>query len=79
MKTKGKFQVSVKTTAGMWQLDKEWLKIANPSAGIQEKRREELDLKQLEKRRYGRVLKNMAMEQTYKIKVKLPNNGSFDY
>lgn len=62
----------------MWLLDKEWQRKANPEARAEEKRREDFDRKVLEKRRYGRVLKNMAMEQTYKIQVKLPPKEILD-
>jgi hypothetical protein len=63
LKTKGRLQVPVQTSAGHWITDKEWQQKANPFAAEAEKKREDLDKRILEKRRKGRILKNMALEQ----------------
>lgn len=64
--------MQVQTSAGHWITDKDWQLKANPIAREAEKQRESLDRKILEKRRNGRILKNMAMEQQFKIQVKVP-------
>jgi hypothetical protein len=65
--------VPVETSAGHWITDKQWQKKANPVAREEEEKREALDRKILEKRRNGRILKNMALEQQFKIQVKVPS------
>jgi len=61
-KTKGRFLTSLPNTGGMWMLDKEWQRKANPIADQEEKKRDNFDRLILEKRKHGRLLKNMAME-----------------
>ena len=46
---------------------------ANPIAAQAQNDRDNLDKKILEKRRAGRILKNMALESQFKISVKVPN------
>ena len=67
-KTKGKFaaDIGIKSSNQQWSNDKNWQRVANPVARNEEKRLTELDYKLLKKRRDGKLLKNMAMEQTYK-------------
>lgn len=62
MRTKGRLPVEVKTSAQHWITDKVWQLKANPVAADAEKKRDDLDKKILEKRRAGRVLKNLALE-----------------
>jgi len=62
LKTKGRFAGPIETSAGHWIIDKEWQLKANPEFREAEKKRELLDKKLLEKRRNGRILKNMALE-----------------
>ena len=65
---KGKYKVDMRTSAGQWMADKEWQRKANPEARAAELRYMEMDRKYLEKNRKQRQLKNMAMEQQYKMK-----------
>ena len=73
LKTKGRFAGPVQTSAGHWIVDKEWQLKANPVARAAEKERDALDHKLLVKRRDGRILKNQALEQQFKIQVKVPS------
>lgn len=54
------------TPAAQWSVDKDWQRKANSVAREAEKRANEIDQQLLEKRRKGRLLKVLAMEQTYK-------------
>ena len=72
VKTKGRFQIEAKTNAGAWMVDRKWTFLANPDYQAHEKNREELDLKLLVKRQKQKAIQNMALEQQYKITVKLP-------
>ncbi|CDW83295.1 UNKNOWN [Stylonychia lemnae] len=66
-KTKGRFQVQLPNTSDIWRIDRQWQMKSNPLAAQEEIRRDTIDRKILEKRRNQRVLKNLAMEQQYKI------------
>ena len=74
--TKGKFPVDVPTSAGQWLCDKEWQRKANPFSRDAEKKRDDLDTKILEKRRNQRILKILAMDQTFKSKAKKPTGNN---
>jgi hypothetical protein len=63
LRTKGRFPAQVQTSAEHWIVDREWKMKANPIAAEAQNERDALDKKILEKRRAGRLLKNMAMEQ----------------
>ncbi len=65
--------MQIKTSAAHWITDKDWQLKANPVAAQAEHEREALDKRILEKRRAGRILKNQALEQQFKIQVKVPN------
>jgi hypothetical protein len=67
LRTKGRFPVQVLTSAEQWITDRDWKMKANPMAAQAQHDRDALDKKILEKRRAGRILKNMAMEQQFKI------------
>ena len=47
----------------MWKMDKDWKMRSNPIAANEERKRDSLDQRILEKRRNQRILKNQAMEQ----------------
>ena len=55
--------VQVATSAEQWIVDRDWKMKANPIAAQAQHDRDALDKKILEKRRAGRILKNMALEQ----------------
>ena len=67
MNTKGRFYVKIPNTSDMWRIDKQWYNKSNPYAANEEQRIEAIDKKILDKRRNQRVLKNLAMEQQFKI------------
>lgn len=67
-KTKGKFPISVETEGDRWRKDKQWQAKANPVARDAEAKWNQNDLKLLEKRRNQRILKNSAMESSWKNK-----------
>jgi hypothetical protein len=43
LKTKGRFQAPVQTSAGHWIIDKQWQLKANPAFRESERKREEFD------------------------------------
>jgi len=67
--------VAVPSPSALWTKDRSYLRLVNPIAAMQEQRRNDFDRKMLEKRRQGRVLKNMAMKQTYKFGLKAMVNN----
>jgi hypothetical protein len=62
--------VSIKTPAFQWKIDQEWKIKCNPGYQLQETAYLHKDRKMLEKRRYGKVLKNQALEKDLEIKNK---------
>lgn len=62
--------IHVKTPAFQWKLDNDWKVRCNPIFEQQEKNYLLKDRRMLEKRRYGKVLKNLALEKDLEIKNK---------
>ena len=67
-KTKGKYPINIQTEGDRWRKDKQWQAKANPIARDAENKWNQNDLKLLEKRRNQRVLKNLAMESSWRNK-----------
>lgn len=59
-KLKGYFMLNYKTSNDLWVRDKQILELSNPAATFKTKNYEEVDRKNLEKRRAQRILKNRA-------------------
>ena len=60
--------IPVKTPAFLWKIDHLWKIKCNPIFEQQETNYLVKDKKMLEKRRYGKVLKNLALEKDLEIK-----------
>lgn len=62
--------IPIKTPAYLWKIDREWKIKCNPIFEQQENNYLAKDRRMLEKRRYGKILKNLALEKDLEIKNK---------
>ena len=71
LRTKGRFEVENKTNAGNWVKDRAWKRKANSLYNSLEVHRAKIDQELLAKKKDQKRLQYMALEDQYKLHVKI--------